>query len=105
MKIHFRRVSVLVFLLTLVAVGQQASSNAASPASLGAPPPLIQFSGLATDEGGTPFTGNVRMTFMLYPTQHEGEPLWSEAHDVQVDGTGHYSVQLGATNSGGVPAL
>ncbi|MGO9084627.1 MAG: hypothetical protein ACLP6G_21920 [Terriglobales bacterium] len=105
MRIHLRRVAVLIFLLILAAVGQQASSNAASPASLGAPPPLIQFSGLATDEGGTPFTGNVRMTFTLYPAQREGEPLWSETLDVQVDGTGHYSIQLGVTKSGGVPAL
>ncbi|MGA2859116.1 MAG: hypothetical protein ABSE40_19775 [Candidatus Sulfotelmatobacter sp.] len=105
MKTRVGTAIVLVFLLTLAAaVAQQADSNAAAGIVQMVPPPLIQFSGIAQDEGGIPFTGTVRMAFALYAARQGGEPLWTEAQDVQVDGTGHYSVQLGVTKTGGVRA-
>jgi|HubBroStandDraft_1064217.scaffolds.fasta_scaffold01331_2 hypothetical protein len=69
-----------------------------------APPPLIQFSNVATDESGNTLGGVVSMTFSLYNTQQGGEPLWTETqNNVQLDSTGHYSVQLGITKPNGVP--
>jgi hypothetical protein len=65
---------------------------------------LIQFSSVATDEGGNSLSGVVSITFSLYAGQQSGEPLWSETqNNVQLDPTGHYSVQLGITRPNGVP--
>ena len=69
-----------------------------------APPPLIQFSNVATDEGGNTLSGVIDIAFSLYNAQQGGESLWSETHhNVQLDPTGHYSVQLGITKPNGVP--
>ena len=67
-------------------------------------PQLIQFSSVATDDGGNSLSGVVSVTFSLYSNQQAGEPLWTETQgNVQLDPTGHYSVQLGVTKPAGVP--
>jgi hypothetical protein len=67
-------------------------------------PPLIQFSNVATDEGGNALNGPVSITFSLYTNQRGGEPLWTETqNNIQVDSAGNYSVQLGITQRNGVP--
>jgi hypothetical protein len=67
-------------------------------------PPLIQFSNVATDEGGNTLSGVVSITFSLFTSQQGGEPLWTETqNNIQLDATGHYSVQLGITKPNGVP--
>ena len=67
-------------------------------------PPLIQFSNVATNEGGSSLSGVVNLTFSLYAAQQGGESLWTETqNNVQLDSTGHYSVQLGITKPNGVP--
>jgi hypothetical protein len=67
-------------------------------------PPLIQFSNVATDEGGNPISGVANITVTLYGTQQSGEPLWTETqNNIQLDPTGHYSVQLGITKPNGLP--
>jgi len=77
----------------------------AQTASAPSVPPLIQFSNIATDEGGNSMSGAVSITFSLYNSQQGSEPLWTETHhNVQLDPTGHYSVQLGITQPNGVPA-
>ena len=87
--------SILMLLGSLTA--QQNPANATVP-------PLIQFSNVATDEGGNTLSGVVNITFSLYSGQQGGEPLWTETqNDVQLDPTGHYSVQLGITKRNGVP--
>ncbi len=43
------------------------------------------------------------VTFALYKDQQGGAPLWLETQNVAVDAAGHYSVQLGATLSHGLP--
>jgi trimeric autotransporter adhesin len=79
----------------------QNSGSALAPVQV---PPLIQFSNIATDEGGNTLSGVVNITFSLYTAPRGGEPLWSETqNDVQLDPTGHYSVQLGITKPNGVP--
>ncbi|HTW58877.1 MAG TPA: hypothetical protein VMD99_12175 [Terriglobales bacterium] len=74
------------------------ASEAASPV-----PRLVQFSGFAKDLNGAPLSGVVGITFALYAQQNGGEPLWLETQNVQADARGHYSAQLGVTNSNGLP--
>jgi hypothetical protein len=89
------------FLSFVVSLAAQTSGS--SPASAQVPP-LIQFSNVASDEGGNTLSGVVSVTFSLYANQRGGEPLWRETqNNVQLDSTGHYSVQLGITKSNGVP--
>src|SRR3984885_9884637 len=86
--------------LALSLFGQAASVISASARV----PPLIQFSNIATDEGGNPISGVANITVSLYATQQSGEPLWTETqNNVQLDLTGHYPVQLGITKPNGVP--
>ena len=94
----------LSLILCLFAQTLPAQTPSSSPASAQAPPPLIQFSNVATDESGTPLGGVVNITFSLYAAQQGGEPLWTETqNDIPLDPTGHYSVQLGSTQPSGVP--
>ncbi len=92
---------VLVGFLSLVL--SMAAQTSGSPASAQVPP-LIQFSSVATDQGGSSLSGVVSITFSLYTGQQGGEALWTETqNNVQLDPTGHYSAQLGVTKPNGVP--
>src|ERR1700677_3503 len=66
-------------------------------------PPLVNFSGALTTTNGKAATGMVGLTFSLYKDAEGGAPLWVETQNVQPDKTGHYSVQLGAASSNGIP--
>jgi trimeric autotransporter adhesin len=89
------------FLLFGLSLAAQTSLSSAASAQV---PPLIQFSNIATDEGGSTISGVVSITFSLYNSQQGGEVLWTETqNNVQLDSTGHYSVQLGITKPNGVP--
>jgi trimeric autotransporter adhesin len=99
----FRIVCVVVGCLLLV-VSLASQTPAANLAASVQVPPLIQFSNVATDEGGNTLSGVVSITFSLYTAQQGNEPLWTETqNNVQLDPTGHYSVQLGITKPNGVP--
>src|SRR5271169_4818597 len=90
----------IVLLCSLFSSAQQSVATAANATV----PPLIPFSGVATDNGGSSLSGVVNITFSLYVGQQGGEPLWAETqNNVQLDPTGHYSVQLGITKPSGVP--
>ncbi len=98
-----RRIVCMVvgFLLLVLSLAAQTSSSNATSAEV---PPLIQFSNVATDEGGNSLSGAVSITFSLYSSQRGGEALWAETQNsVPLDPTGHYSVQLGITKPNGVP--
>jgi hypothetical protein len=100
MKLRIGCAIVGFLLLALSLVAQTASGGSASSQV----PPLIQFSNVASDEGGSSMSGVVNLTFSLYAAQQGGEPLWTETqNNVQLDATGHYSVQLGITKPNGVP--
>ncbi len=100
MKLRIGCVVVGFLSLVLSLAAQTASSNSASTQV----PPLIQFSNVATDAGGNTLSGVISITFSLYAAQQGGEPLWTETqNNVQLDATGHYSVQLGITKANGVP--
>ncbi len=85
--------------LKLQAVTQAAPASSVSVSV----PPIIQFSNVASDEGGTPLTGTVSITFSLYNTAVGGQPLWCETQNVQLGSGGQYSVYLGLTQTNGLP--
>ncbi len=67
-------------------------------------PTLVNFSGMLSSADHKPLTGIVGVTFALYQDSGGGAPLWMETQNVQPDKNGHYSVQLGAASSQGLPA-
>ena len=90
----------MVLLCSLFGPAQQSVATVANATV----PPLIPFSSVASDEGGSSLSGVVNITFSLYASQHGGEPLWTETqNNIPLDATGHYSVQLGITKPNGVP--
>src|SRR5208282_1610344 len=98
------RISCVVvgFLSFVLSLSAQTASSTSTSSQV---PPLIQFSNVASDQGGSSLSGVVNITFSLYAAQQGGEPLWAETqNNIQLDSTGHYSVQLGITKPNGVPA-
>jgi hypothetical protein len=96
-------VGLLVPIFLLCAVGVQAQSMP-SAASQSPVPHLVNFAGTASDLNNKPMTGVVGLTFALYKDQQGGAPLWLETQDAKLDRNGHYTVQLGASKSDGLPA-
>jgi hypothetical protein len=92
---------VVGFLSLVFSVAAQTASSGSVSSQV---PPLIQFSSIATDNGGNTLSGMVSITFSLFNSQQGGEPLWTEKQNVQLDSTGHYSIQLGITKPNGMPA-
>ena len=66
-------------------------------------PRVVQFSGVLQDGTGRALTGVQGATFALYREQLGGAPLWLETQNVQADGEGKYTVQLGAAREDGLP--
>jgi hypothetical protein len=85
-----------MFLLPLTAPMLAQSQAAAIPR-------LVKFSGIVQDAQGNPRGGAVGVTFALYKDEQGGAPLWVETQNAQVDAQGHYTVNLGATKSDGLP--
>jgi hypothetical protein len=86
---------------------QTATLKSATPIAASAPtavPSLVPYSGLAPAIDGKPLAGESGITFQIYKDEVGGEALWTESQTVAVDATGHYKVQLGATNPNGLPA-
>jgi hypothetical protein len=74
------------FLSSVLCLAAQTTGNQSAFAQV---PPLIQFSNVATDEGGNTLSGVVNITFSLYNGQRGGEPLWTETqNNVQLDAPG-----------------
>jgi hypothetical protein len=101
-----RRIGCIIvgFLSLVLSLAAQTASSGSVSSQSSQVPPLIQFSSVATDEGGNTLSGAVSITFSLFNNQRGGEPLWTEKQNVQMDSTGHYFVQLGITKPNGVPA-
>lgn len=53
-----------------------------------------QFSGRVKETAGKPWGA---FTFAPHKDQEGGAPIWLEAHNVPLDGSGRYTVLLGAT--------
>jgi hypothetical protein len=73
------------------------------PRGAGAVPRLVNFSGKALDAQGKPLPGVNSFRFAIYRDQFEGAPLWAESQNAAADAEGAYTVQLGATDSEGLP--
>jgi hypothetical protein len=99
MKLHLEWLFVACFGMILSAPGQNAATSSVSVSV----PPVLQFSNVATDEGGTPLTGTVSITFSLYNSSQGGQPLWTETQNVHLGNAGQYSVYLGLTQANGLP--
>jgi hypothetical protein len=100
---HVRVVMLSLLMVLLCGLFSPAQQSVATAANASVPP-LIQFSDVATDEGGNSLSGVVNLTFSLYAGSQGGEPLWTETqNNVPLDPAGHYSVQLGITKPAGVP--
>ena len=101
-------------LLFSVSIGnaQLAAPGAATVASTApvaataatAVPALVPYWGTALDSKARPLTGETSGTFLIYKNQQGGEPLFTESQIIAVDETGHYKVQLGASNPNGLPS-
>lgn len=100
MKLRLGWVWIVCFCLSLPGLGQNAATSSATVSV----PPIIQFSNVATDEGGTPMTGSVSISFSLYNSAVGGQALWTETQNVQLGSAGQYSVYLGLTQTNGLPA-
>ncbi len=92
---------VVIACLSLMMSGFGQNSPVSSP-SLSVPP-IIQFSNMALDEGGTPLSGTVSITFSLYNSAVGAQVLWSETQNVQLGNAGQFSVYLGLTQANGIP--
>jgi hypothetical protein len=66
-------------------------------------PPMIPYSGTARDRPGNALTGEETVAFLIYKDEQGGEPLFTETQTVTPDPSGHYTVQLGASLSNGIP--
>jgi hypothetical protein len=65
---------------------------------------LFKFSGTLTDSHRTGFVGGVSVRFTMYDQPDGGEPYWQETQNVRPDARGRYTVLLGETTLGGLPA-
>jgi len=113
MNLRLSCLALAVVCLTVPLAAQTANTTAA-PATATVPR-LITFSGTlshtAAEPGengvilapGTAPTHVLAITFSLYSEQAGGAPLWSEVQNVHVDGSGRYTVQLGASQPDGLP--
>jgi trimeric autotransporter adhesin len=94
-----------LFVLCLAAIlfgSLAAAQSAVSSQSSAVVPRLVNFSGKAID-GGKIITGVAGATFAIYGEPSGGSPLWIETQNIQADGRGNYTVQLGATSAQGLP--
>ncbi len=104
MKIRLAYVAFAILSTMQFAVAQQGASSVPDTAVTGSSVPrVIRFSGVAKDTNGKPLIGTIGITFLLYKDEQDTAPLWMETQNVQPDVNGHYSVQLGSTQPGGLP--
>src|ERR1700720_2631095 len=97
------RYSPLVFVGILLLCSLLSAQQAAVSTSAAAVVPrLVNFSGKAIEQGKT-LTGVTGATFAIYSEETGDPPLWLETQNVQADGKGTYTAQLGATKSEGFP--
>jgi hypothetical protein len=66
-------------------------------------PRLVKLSGTVKDTNRKPLTGVFGITFALYKDEQGGAPLWLETQNVQLDSSGRYGAQLGASKLEGLP--
>ena len=93
-------ISLAIMLAGLLAQAQNAASTQAASSTV---PRMMKFNGTATNAEGKAMSGVAGITFSIYKDQQGGAALWMETQNVALDGSGHYSVFLGATKPDGLP--
>jgi hypothetical protein len=106
MKCSLPRLALALLLLPSFVAISQTISPVSIPAvsAQTVVPALVGYSGTALNAQGSPLSGEVSMTFLIFKDQTGGEPFFTETQSVALDATGHYKVNLGATLSSGLPA-
>jgi len=95
------------FLLVVVAIFpcpseiSAQSSQSATPVSV---PHLIKINGVFHPADGQPAGRVESVTLSIYAEAEGGVPLWQEMQTIVLDEQGRYTVLLGATQEGGIPA-
>jgi len=95
------RYSLAAFFSILALTGLLAGQQTTQPSVV--VPRLVNYSGRATDAKGNIISGIAGITFSIYSEQEGGAPLWMETQNVTADSKGNYTVQLGASQSQGLP--
>ncbi len=93
----------LCFFATSMFCSLVTAQQTSPPVQSAVVPRLVNFSGKAADLQGKIISGITGATFAIYKDQYEGSPLWIETQNVQADGKGNYTIQLGATKPDGLP--
>jgi trimeric autotransporter adhesin len=101
MTLRVSSVLIVIWSYMLVALAQ--SGSPAERTTQLVPPPLIQFSGVAMDEGGNPLSGAADLTFSLYADQH-GIGSWNSSNAL-LGFSGNFSMTGGANTAIGAYAL
>ena len=99
---HYASISLVLGLLLMTCTLTLLAQTATSTDSV--VPRLVNFSGKILDAQGKPLPGVAGVNFAIYKDQEGGAPLWMETQNIQADKTGHYTVQLGASKSTGLPS-
>jgi len=99
---HHASISLVLGLLLMTCTLTLLAQTATSSDSV--VPRLVNFSGKILDAQGKPLPGVAGVNFAIYKDQEGGAPLWMETQNIQADKTGHYTVQLGASKSTGLPS-
>ena len=95
-------VRVLLLVIALFpSAGFAQSSQAVSSAFV---PRLIKIAGVFQPADGQPAAAVETVTLSIYADQEGGCPLWQETQTIPLDGQGRYSLILGSTSPGGIPA-
>jgi hypothetical protein len=89
------------YLLCFVTVGSAQQTQ--STAAVTAVPRLVRFAGSFQPAVQQP-AGLAGATFAIFNEQEGGTALWTEEQNVELDAAGNYSVLLGSTKNGGMPA-
>jgi hypothetical protein len=77
------------------------SSPSVSPAPV---PHLIKIAGVFHPADGQPAGAVETVTLSIYADPEGGVPLWQETQSIALDAQGRYTVLLGASHDGGIPA-
>jgi hypothetical protein len=77
------------------------SSPSVSPVSV---PHVMKIAGVFHPADGQPAGAVETVTLSIYAEPEGGVPLWQETQTIALDAQGRYTVLLGATQDGGIPA-
>jgi hypothetical protein len=102
-----RRLSAVRALLVMVGIILAPGSlfaQSSPPVALASVPHLIKIVGVFHPADGQPAGAVETVTLSIYADPDGGVPLWQETQTIALDAQGRYTVLLGATQDGGIPA-